>query len=301
MQNTQANEAGKRADEIIKNLANPSDPIVTDNIEVAVPHPSEQPANEVAPVPLDDYETRFKRYKASTDITIRDLRQKVTQLESYEAENIQLKSKLEDAQAQIPSTPNEMLEVFSTEEASAVDKMLEGKVGGLKDEVDRLNKELETTRQDKQKEVAVSTHQRVIDTVKNAVPNYEAIDKDPKFAEYMNDLDTFGNVRLDLLIKAKNSVTPDVGRIVQFYRDFANSNTVQEAPAVTRQTYTQQELLQNPSSTSTERPSSPQGLGINWDTSTVSQLYKDKATNKISNEQFTELEKDMRRSKGWQT
>ena len=316
MHNQQVTDQAKRADEIIeslKNLANPQENLVTAASEVEVldkatdlRQPGEQPDGKPveatsAPVEQTDYETRFKRYKASTDITIRDLRQKVYALESMESENDQLKKQLENAQAQIPSTPNEMLEMFSTEEVSAFDKMVEGKVGGLKSEVDRLNKELDETRKGKQANDKKNAHKNLVERVASVVPNYQEVNNSKEFSDYMNDLDEYGNLRLEMLIKAKEATPPDVGRIIQFFQDFADSNAVQEAPADERRTYTQQELLQNPTSTSSASPESPQGLGIVWDTATTSQLYKDKATNKISNTQFLELEADMRRSKGWQT
>lgn len=314
MQNQQVTDQAKRADEIIeslKNLANPQENLVTAASEVEVldkatdlRQPVEQPdvkpvETSTAPVEQTDYETRFKRYKASTDITIRDLRQKVTTLESMESENSQLKKQLENALAQIPSTPNEMLEMFSTEEVSAFDKMVEGKVGGLKSEVDRLTDELSEARKGKQANDKKNAHKNLVERIANVVPNYNEVNNSKEFSDYMNDLDEFGNLRLEMLIKAKESTPPDVGRIIQFFRDFANSNVVQEAPADKRQPYTQQELLQTPSSTSSASPESPQGLGINWGQPQISQLYKDKATGIISSSEFKELEADMRAYMGW--
>lgn len=307
MQNLQANEAGERADALIKRLANPSETIITDKAEVQVldkatqvPHPGEQPVNAGEPanghVSQDDYETRFKRYKASTDTTIHNLRKKVNQFDLLSTENDTLKKKLDNVQAQIPTTPNEMLEHFSQEEADVFNKLVDGKVGGLQGEVERLNAELETANKLKREEEVVHAHESVVAAVINAVPNYESIDKDPAFYSYMQDLDEFGNLRYNLLVKAKNSNPPDVGRIIQFYRDFANSNTAQEEQPKDNKSFTQQELLQNPTSQSSESPKTPQNRAIVWDQATILRLYTDKAKGKINPKQFQELEADMNAS-----
>lgn len=308
MQNQQAMEQGKRADEMIeslKNLSNPQKNIVTDKTEVKVldkavqvPHPSQQPdqkpvEDSSAPVEQNDYETRFKRYKASTDITIRDLRIKVNELLNEVSETDQLKKQLEEALTQIPEVPNEMAAMFSTEEVDAMDKLVEGKVGGLKSEVARLNKELEEAREAKVTNDKTNAYKSLVEQVANAVPKYQEVNNSQAFKDYMNDIDEYGNIRMDMLVRAKKATPPDVGRIIQFFKDFANSNVVQEAPADERHTYTQQELLQTPNSQSSEGQAAPQKLGIVWDVATVSQFNKDKALGKIPPAKMKVLEADM--------
>lgn len=294
MANKQAREAGNKADEIIKNLANPSGQLVTENTTVDVLDKAqtvEPTQNEPTQVQTENWEKRFKTYKASTDQTLHTLRQNASTFNLLEEQNNTLKKQLEETQAKIPETPNEMLDLFSEEEVNGLGKMFDGKVGVLTNKVVSLEEELEVFREKEKRDAKVSAHQHVVDLLKARIPEYTNIDRNPKFGEYMNSIDEFGNNRFDLLMRAKESTPPDINRIVQFYVEFANQATqVQEEP---NKQFTQQELLQNPTSTSSNGGETPRGLGINWTQALVSQLYKDKATGKISTKQFKELEEDM--------
>jgi len=294
MKNQQANEAGQHADDLIKNLANPSAPLVTDNTEVQVvdkAKPIEVEAPKVEPQPpSENWENRFKGFKASTDKTIHTLRQQVSQFDLMKGENETLKKQLEEAQAKTPSSPDEMLNLFSQEELDGFNKMVEGKVGGLQSEVDSLQTKLNHAQEVESEALQANAHQQVVDAVAAAVPNYREIDYDPEFAAFMNEPDTFGNIRKDLLIRAKHSNPPDISRIVQFYVEFGNNKPAQEEQ---QPSFTQQELLQTPSSTPSSGKEMPQGTGIVWDTATISQFYKDKAVGKISPQRAAELEQDL--------
>ena len=56
--------------------------------------------------------------------------------------------------------------------------------------------------------------------------------------------------------------------------------------------------MQTPASTQSggNPKGAPQGLGIQWDTATTSQFYKDRATGKIPPEEAEALEADLYRS-----
>jgi len=284
--NNQATQAGKQADDIINNLANPGAVIETDKATVEVLDKAQ---------PVEDWKKRFTGLKSSQDKTIHSLRQKVSQFDLMESENQTLKKRLEETQAQIPATPNEMLELFSEEEVKGFKKMMQGEVGGLQSEVERLTEELEYTRQERIKNVAMSEHQTVVEAVSNAIPHYTEIDVDPGFAEYMKDVDEFGNIRYDLLVKAKNETPPDIGRIVSFYSEYSEIKQNDEAKPPQ---YTQQELLQQPKSSEVGITQAPHDLGINWNQAMISQFYKDKATGKISSADAVKLEQDLYRAVG---
>ena len=212
MKNQQAASAGQQADAIIEQLATPQAAVETEQATVEVL----DQAHPVQTAPAEDWKKRFSGYKASTDKTLHTLRQKMSQFDLMESENNALKKRLEETQSQIPSTPNEMLELFSEEEVNGFKKMMQGEVGGLQGEVERLTAELEWTRQERVKNEAMSEHQSVVDIVAQAVPNYAEIDMDPNFALYMKGVDEFNNVRYDLLVKAKNETPPDIGRCLLY-------------------------------------------------------------------------------------
>lgn len=293
MQNRQAQEAGERADEIINKLSNPSQAIDTDKATVEVLDQVTPVVTTPEPTPVDDgnWENRFKGIKASSDKTIHALRQQVSQFDLFKEENDRLKKDLADAKAKIPDTPNELLKHFSEEEVDGITKAVDGKVSGLQNEVERLQKELGSVKEEDAKAAASKAHRQIVDAVASAVPEYSKIDVNPKFNDYMNALDSFGNVRYDMLMRAKNSTPPDIGRIVQFYVDFAKTEIeVQDEP---RKQYTQQELLQNPNSSPSARAEAPQSLGIHWDLPTIQRFYKDKKIGKIPIEMAEKLEQDL--------
>lgn len=290
--NEQAHAAGNRADEIIKNLANPAPNIVTKKAEVEVlDQVTQVPTPAVPTVDNGNWEARFKGMKASSDKTIHNLRQKVSQFDLMETENESLKNTLQETQAKIPTTPSEMLELFSQEELDGFNKMLDGRVGDLQSKVTLLEDELGKVHKTEQESVNRQAHQAVVEAVKAAVPDYTSIDNDPAFADWLNAPDNYGNIRYDLLVQAKTSSPPDVGRIVQLYVDFAGTRqVVQEVP----KQYTQQELLQNPMTMAgLGGVDTPQPSTRVWDQAMISQLYKDKATGKITKELFDELEQEL--------
>lgn len=285
--NKQAQEAGTRADEIIKNLANPSPAIETETSTVEV-------LDKVTPVQAPhesdgNWENRFKGYKATTDDTIHKLRQKVNQFDLLVNENEKIKADLEELKAHAPKAPDELLTNFSEEEVEGFSKLVNTKVGKLEDQVSRLTNELSRVHEKEEADKVDEARAYIRKAVKSAVPDYDTIDSDPNFGAWMKSLDGFGNLRMDLLSAAMVSNPPDISRIVQFYVEFGNQRKTpeQEAPH-----YTQQELLQTPSSLPGTKVEAPQGMGIQWTQDLIAQLYKDKATGKLSQEKFGELEQD---------
>lgn len=298
--NTQAASAGSQADEIIKQLSNPQAPIETDKTTVEVLDKAQQ-LTQPAPVatPDEDWKKRFTGYKASTDSTIHNLRQKANQFDLTSAENVKLKKDLEDLKKNVPTTPDEMLKFFSKEEVDGFSNYVDSRVGSLQGEVKRLQEEAEAARKERQLAAAQQEHMSVVDAVRASVPNYAAIDNHPEFKKWIGEPDSFGNVRYDLLIKAKQEVPPDIGRIVSFYNEFASTQNIQQDAKVAPPAKpTIQELMQTPKSapSGSVPQGAPQSLGIKWDTATSSQFYKDKTTGKYTPEQALALEQDLFRS-----
>jgi len=290
--NQQAKLAGEQADKIIDQLANPGGTIEGTETEVIdqvkqVPHSSESHEN---------WEKRFKGYKASTDKTLYELRQKAKQFDLISEENSKLKDNLQKIRQQVPSTPKEALDLFSKEEWESVGNFVDSKMGGLQEEVSYLKAELAREKQRLKQDEIMQKHNSVVDAVRQAVPHYEQIDVHPQFKKYIQELDEYGNKRLDLLLKAKNSTPPDITRIVQFYREFEAQMNVQQETKQQQQKkqFTQQELLQVPKAKPTVagKPTKER-LGIVWDEPTIQAFYRDKALSKISPEEAVALEQDM--------
>lgn len=288
--NTQAASAGESADEIIKQLANPQAAIVTDKATVDVLDKT-QPAQAA---PEEDWKKRFTGYKASTDSTIHKLRQQASQFSATQAENATLKEQLTAAQEAVPNTPDEMLALFSQEEVDGFTKMMDNRVGGLQGRVNTLQAEVDASRQAKFQADVQKEHTDVVAAVSGSVPNYNKIDTSDEFKKWIKEPDQFGNIRFDLLVKAKQEVPPDIGRIVSFYTEFASTQKQTGAQAPKKPTI--QELMQTPKSVQAGGVAPQPGLGKVWNTVESSEFYKNKALGKYSPEEAEALEQDLYRS-----
>jgi len=294
--NTQAASAGSAADERIKQLANPKAQIKTDKAVVDVLDRA-KPIQSAQAAPEEDWKKRFTGYKASTDSTIHKLRQRANQFDLTQTENATLRQQLADAQAAIPTTKEDMLNLFSKEEADGVDKFVDVKLKGLQDEVNRLQAVVADDERDKANTIAQHLHESIVDTVKASVPNYQTIDTSPAFKRWIQEPDKFGNLRFDMLVKAKQENPPDIARIISFYTEFASTQKKAGVKPSAKRT-TMQELMQTPKSTPSggNPKGAPRSLNKVWNTATSSEFYKNKALGKYTPEEAQALEEDLYRS-----
>lgn len=292
MNNSQATEAGTVADNIIKQLSTPSNAIETDKTTVEVldkAKPMDTPAPDKS-----SWENRFKGYKASADKTINELRRKVDSFEMLASDVENLKAENTKLKETAPTAPDEMLELFSQEEVNGFNKLLDTKVGSLTSEVTTLQGKLQE-RDARDEEVLVANrHQSIVNSVAQHVSNYAELDINPKFREFMNEPDSYGNIRVDLLTQATSTNPPDIGRIVGFYNEY-NAKVEQEKTNVVKAkpTFTQQEFMQTPTSSASDSVQTEQTTGIVWNRATINKFYKDKATGIIPAKEAVKLEKEM--------
>ena len=280
-----AEQAGKLAEELMSTayaaLPSEDDEVQDEAVEEVVEEP----------IPVDnEWEKRYKNYKASTDNTIYELRQRTNQFDVLQQEVEQLRQQnAELAQAKPQDIPEELLTLFSKEEVGSIDQLVDRKVSGLNEEVSRLKAELAAEKAAKQEQQAYQTRQQIINTVASKIDNFDEINNSTGFRDYMQEPDEFGNVRYDLLQRALTASPPDIDRLVRFYTDYVALKT----PEVQEKKITQKELLQQPTSTSNDSTEKT-GLGIHWTPQLIKDFYTDSAAGRIEPEKAKALEADMR-------
>jgi hypothetical protein len=212
----------------------PAEPAVQTGV-VAPAEPSEgvvtpQPPAEAQPQPpSEDWEKRYKGYKASSDATIHGLRQEALSLrelvQQQDDKISQLESKLEEtAQPQdsgLQFTPEER-EVIGEDTIKALEKAnlaAEAKLKPLKDKLKASEDARRKEKADQLKRDRQDAHTKFIASVKAAVPNFEKIDKNPSFKDWMSGADKASGLLREQLFR-KAQAAGDVERVAGFFHQF---------------------------------------------------------------------------------
>ena len=191
---------------------------------------------------------RFNNYKASTDITIRDLRSDLVASKNKYA-NLQkgyneLNQRLAALETSNPKKffSEEEIDILGEPAANALDRgvrdILEAKMKPLEEEVartrqDTAERELRDAQEALKKDYAV-----FIGKLGKVVPDYAEVNVSEGFLRYMKEADEYSGMPREYLFKRAEE-TLDVGRIASFFNEYkskvapAISNTEILANAVT--------------------------------------------------------------------
>jgi len=265
--------------EVVENIVEPEVKVKPEVIK------EEVVTTPVVPVvaPTEDYELRFKNYKASTDNTIYELRQQNQNLNQVLVENKTLRNQVESLNKSQPKFSKEALDTFSSEELDVFNNMLNSKTEGLEGQVtylqNQLNNQNQLTAQKDKKDNYTSFRSAVV----KAIPDFKAIDTSPDFKAWIRGLDSYGKSRIESLREAK--ATEDVGRVVSFYNDFKQT---QQAPKLDPR-----ELNQQPDGNSTKVPNEPRKFSRVWDEPTIQAFYRDNALGKVDPKQAALIEQEI--------
>lgn len=170
---------------------------------------------------------RFNNYKASTDLTIRDLRQELantkTRLGNLQIEYSKL---LEKATANTPATSifsEEDVEILGEPAVNALNKgvndILEKKIKPLQDEVNKSRKELADREVKDAQSMAMESYNKFITKLGEVVPDFQEVNVSKGFLEYMDEPDEMsGYPRKHLFTRAEQAL--DVERIASFFTNY---------------------------------------------------------------------------------
>jgi hypothetical protein len=178
------------------------------------------------------WKTRFKNFKASTDKTISTLRKENSRLAT---ESLGLRKQVDELSTRVASLQSSNTDIFSgiiTDEDSeaigeeAVDivkrtsqKAVEASVAPLKEKLRQLEAEKEAERLRKIELREKQEYNYFLKDLEKIVPDYEVIDHNPKFLEFMDEIDpSTGDKRMDTFKSAESY--RDADRVADFFLEF---------------------------------------------------------------------------------
>lgn len=203
---------------------------ITEEVEVeTIPEPVETKRQEEPKVdPPVDYEKRWKNYKASTDLTIRDLRIDLANSKTRYANLLEEFSKVKKQVDLLSSTPNKIfseedIDILGEPAVNALNKgvtnLLESQVKPLQDELERVKKENQEREKKEAEALLMKNYGEFLGRLAKIVPDYEEVNTSKGFLEYLAEADeASGYPRKYLFKKAEESL--DVGRISSFFIDY---------------------------------------------------------------------------------
>lgn len=182
---------------------------------------ADQPTTAPAPaeVQSENWELRFRNYKAGTDETIHQLRQENAALKGEVAD---LKAKLEQQTASVGVLTDEEREDWGDIEhiiERVARQMVERELAPTREKIEVIaERSAETDRE------------RFEEGLTRRVPNWRTINEDPKFIAWLQEADEFsGQLRTTLIHQA--AASRDIDRVAAFFTAFAGAS---KAPTARR-------------------------------------------------------------------
>lgn len=178
------------------------------------------------------WKQRFKNYKASTDKTISTLRKENASLVQRIMKS---EEQVDQLSLKVSTLMNSSTDIFSgvitDEDADAIgedavdivkrasQKAVESSVAPLKEELNRLKAEKALEQRKQAEALKQQAYNGFLNELKTYVPDFQKIDKDVRFLEFMEGHDeTTGEKRLDMFKSAEEYL--DAERVADFFIEF---------------------------------------------------------------------------------
>lgn len=214
--------------------------------QVAEPAPTPSPAPE-PPKQEDSFEHKYRvlqgKYNAEVPRLQRQVQDQNDQLRQLQQQLINQQTLLASlnerrSAPQEPPAPTKLVKDEEVEQfgsdlydfigRAALERLLPEVEKRIAPAVQRVQ-QVEQTASSAATAVAKSAQQRTIEYLASHVPNYEEVNVDPKFVEWLAEVDPYsGQKRHDLLVRAYQG--HDGPRVVAFFKGFLNENAVVEPP-----------------------------------------------------------------------
>ena len=198
------------------------------------------PVQEETPVqPEVDWEKRFKNYKASTDLTIHDLRSELakfkSKLSTLQVEHSNLVQSYQEKAASSGKSffSEEDVDILGEPAVNAINKgveeLINSRVKPLQDEVAKSRKDLAEREAAEAKALAKTNYDKFLSKLAKVVPDYEDLNVSSGFLEYMKEVDEFSGYPRSYLFEKAESVL-DVQRVSSFFLDYKNKKEGKKKP-----------------------------------------------------------------------
>lgn len=171
-----------------------------------------------------DYKQRFSVSKAKYDDNIRKLKDENLLLQQ---DRVELKKELNQLRQSVAAnTPSKIDQAFNKETEDVLGSNTADAIKQtLKDQqalIDSLKSDLANAQLEKEskniQDQRVSEYNSFLGDLIKLVPDYEAMNADEKFLDWLDAPNSIGKIRFDLLRKAEAS--RDVERVAQFFMDY---------------------------------------------------------------------------------
>lgn len=189
--------------------------------------------------PEVDWEKRFKNYKASTDLTIHDLRSELakfkSKLSTLQVEHSNLVQSYQEKAASSGKSffSEEDVDILGEPAVNAINKgveeLINSRVKPLQDEVARSRKDLAEREASEAKTFAKTNYDKFLSKLAKVVPDYADLNVSPGFLEYMKEVDEVSEYPRSYLFEKAESAL-DVQRISSFFLDYKNKKEGKKKP-----------------------------------------------------------------------
>ena len=207
-------------------------PPVQDTPPTPAPIPAPAVAEPTAPVPSprpDDWEHRFKSLQGRYNRLAQDTTERMRTLEQHIQQLTQ--------QRQEPSSPPEPVadttkdaEVFGADMVDMVKRVAETLFGSVARKVDERLTAIERRLEGTTQQVAKTGDEVFVDRLRQLVPNYEAINVDEGFLNWLAEEDpVYGEPRQNALTKAADA--RDVERVARIFQAYVKTFAPAATPA----------------------------------------------------------------------
>lgn len=211
-----------------------------EEVEEVVEETTEEVEAHEPSKPRTSWKQRYANYKASTDNTIYTLRKDnaslKVDLEGLHQEISDMRDKMKEFQAKATEHEDPYKEVFTEDDVEVLGpEAIEVFKRALKttnkssqssQEVEELREELKRIKEDRRKQAhkeAASLEEESFEKFKGnltkMVPDWQSIDVDPKFAQFIDDADEFSGLPRKVLFQ-RAVQGRDTQRVALFYQDF---------------------------------------------------------------------------------
>ena len=242
---------GKPGDPVVAGQSAPeADPLTPESVPTTIDplapqSQTEQPSQKKERVSWKKRYINLKQYHDTSRQQDRlQISQLLTQVTELQRELIDVKTKYAASVASVqPSisdlaTPEE-LNVLGEEGVSSIDKLtrkaIESATAPLQEELANLQAQRLNDQQSKANNMAQESYNHFLTNLANLVPDYDVLDADPKFEQFLLQPDpSSGRIKKELFKQAE--ANGDVGRVAYFFQEFkkvVNPNQQKLAQAVT--------------------------------------------------------------------
>jgi archaellum component FlaC len=187
--------------------------------------PEPTPTPQVASDPEEKWEARYKTLQGMHNKNIEDMKGR---LRAIEQQNQQLAAQLEAATKaqQTPQQPDPKdAEVFGQDLVEMVQRVAENMLGAAAKKIDDRLDEIDRKLTGTTKAVAQTAEEIFLSRLKEAVPDYIAINADPDFLSWLAEADeVYGVPRQSALTAAAEAL--DADRVAKVFKAFIATKTV---------------------------------------------------------------------------